>query len=89
MSGSEINMEINTANRLMKDNSSDAIMKNVKELDPSKVDIYETLKDNHNTIAKDNDPNSNINKLRADPNYINALEADRKNKEYKANAEKK
>ncbi len=89
MSGSEINMEINTANRLMRDNSSDAIMKNVKELDPTKVDIYDTLKDNHNTIANDNDPNSNINKLRADPNYINALEADRKNKEYKANAEKK
>ena len=89
MAGSEINTEINTANRLMKDNSSDAIMKGVKELDPKSVDIYDTLRDNHNTIAKDNDSNSNINKLRSDPNYINALEADRRNKEYKANAEKK
>lgn len=85
MAGSEINMEIETANRIHTEMGNDALMDGViafaPNSDPTK-DIYAQLKANHDKIAKDNDPNSNINKLRADPNYINAVEADRRNKEY-------
>ena len=88
ITGSEINMEIARADRIRQDNHSDSLMKDVEDLSSS-ADVYKTLKANHDQMFKDNDPDSNINKLRSEKGYINAVEADRRNQEYKKQAEEK
>lgn len=82
--GSELNISMQEASRGIRDDKADPLMNGVVDLESAggSSNYYATMKSNHDTMFKEDNANSNINKLRGDPNYINAVVADRQNKAY-------